>query len=152
MSKVGGASSTTGVANTTPTARPSSKASPTPASVLKAIPVYAPAAASPITSVTIDPANSSCAQIGGTCKLEVDIKFSSVQRGNVSFIIKYFDRCAGTTQDLAGAGFTPPGFNVVILDKSVTLPAGAKSAAVVVVTQSPSMAASAPITLGGDSC
>jgi len=150
LSRAGGA--TTGVAKTSPSAKPSSKSSPTPTNVLKGVPVYAPAAAAPITSVTIDPANSSCAQIGGSCKLEVDIKFSSVQRGNVSFIIKYFDRCAGTTQDLPGASFTPPGFNVVILDKTVTLPAGPKSAAVVAVTQSPSMAASAPITLGADSC
>ncbi len=150
LSRAGG--TTTGVANTSPSAKPSSKSSPTPTNVLKGVPVYAPAAAAPITSVTIDPANSSCAQIGGSCKLEVDIKFSSVQRGNVSFIIKYFDRCAGTTQDLPGASFTPPGFNVVILDKTVTLPAGPKSAAVVAVTQSPSMAASAPITLGADSC
>ena len=151
LSRAGG-TTTTGVAKTSPSAKPSSKSSPTPTNALKGVPVYAPAAAAPITSVTIDPANSSCAQIGGSCKLEVDIKFSSVQRGNVSFIIKYFDRCAGTTQDLPGASFTPPGFNVVILDKTVTLPAGPKSAAVVVVTQSPSTAASAPITLGADSC
>ena len=147
-----GSSTTTGVAGTSPSSKPSSKASPTPTNVLKDVPVYAPAAAAPITSVTIDPANSNCAQIGGSCKVEVDIKFSSVQRGNVSFIIKYFDRCAGTTQDLPGAAFTPPGFNHVILDKTVTLPAGPKAAAVVVVTQSPSTAASAPITLGADSC
>ena len=145
-------SSTTGVAHNSPSAKPSTKSSPTPTNVLKDVPVYAPAAAAPVTSVTIDPANSSCTQIGGSCKLEVDIKFSSVQRGNVSFIIKYFDRCAGTTQDLPGASFTPPGFNVVILDKTVTLPAGPKAAAVVVVTQSPSVAASAPITLGANSC
>ena len=150
LSKAG--SSTTGVANNSPSAKPSTKSSPTPTNVLKDVPVYAPAAAAPVTSVTIDPANSSCTQIGGSCKLEVDIKFSSVQRGNVSFIIKYFDRCAGTTQDVPGAGFTPPGFNVVILDKTVTLPAGPKAAAVVVVTQSPSVAASAPITLGANSC
>jgi hypothetical protein len=147
-----GGSSTTGAGNPSPSARPSTKSSPTPTNVLKDVPVYAPAAAAPVISVIIDPANSSCTQIGGSCKLEVDIKFSSVQRGNVSFIIKYFDRCAGSTQDLPGAGFTPPGFNVVILDKTVTLPAGPKAAAVVVVTQSPSVAASAPITLGANSC
>jgi hypothetical protein len=150
LSKAG--TTTSGVANTSPTSNPTSKSSPTPTNLLKDVPVYAPAAAAPVTSVIIDPANSSCTQIGGSCKLEVDIKFSSVQRGNVSFIIKYFDRCAGTTQDLPGASFTPPGFNVVILDKTVTLPAGPKSAAVVAVTQSPSVAASAPITLGANSC
>ena len=70
----------------------------------------------------------------------------------MSFIVKFFDRCNNTTTDLPGAAFTPPGFNLVILDKTVTLPAGAKSAAVVAVTQNPAAAASAPILLGSDSC
>ena len=145
-------SSTTPVASNSPSPSASHKPSPSPSTGIQAVPVYAPGAAAPITSVTIDPAASNCTQIGGSCKLEVDIKFSSVQRGNVSFIIKFFDRCAGTSQDLPGASFTPPGFNLVILDKTVTLPAGAKAAGVVVVTQSPSVAASAPLLLGADSC
>lgn len=148
--KLGGTS--TRVAGNSPSASPSHKASPTPTNVLQQVPVYAPAAAAPITSVTIDPASSSCTQIGGACKLEVDIKFSAVQRTNVSFIVKFFDRCKGTTTDLPGASFTPPGFNLVILDKTDQLPSDAKAGAVVVVTQSPAAAASAPILLGADSC
>ena len=132
-----------------PTASPKPSASPT--NVIQAVPVYAPAAATPVTSVIIDPANSSC-QINGPCKIEVDIKFSAPQHSNVSFIVKYFDRCKGTTTDLQGANFTPPGFNLVILDKSLTLPQGAKSAAIVAVTQTPAAAASAPVLLGADSC
>ncbi|HET7467806.1 MAG TPA: hypothetical protein VFL29_14200 [Candidatus Dormibacteraeota bacterium] len=150
LSKLG--SSSNPVAHTSPSPSPTHKASPTPTNVLKDVPVYAPAAAAPVTSVTIDPANSSCTQVSGSCKLEVDIKFSSVQRSNVSFIVKFFDRCSGTTTDLPGASFTPPGFNLVILDKTVQLPQGAKSAAVVAVTQTPAVAASAPILLGADSC
>jgi hypothetical protein len=147
-----GGSSTTQGGNPSPHPTASPKASPSPTNVLQQVPVYAPSAAAPVTSVVIDPANSNCQQIGGACKLEVDIKFSSVQRSNVSFIVKFFDRCTGTTTDLPGASFTPPGFNLVILDKTITLPAGAKSAAVVVVTQNPAAAASAPILLGSDSC
>ena len=115
------------------------------------MPVYAPAAAAPVTSVVIDPANSSC-QLGSPCKLEVDIKFSSAQRANVSMILKYFDRCTGTTTDFPGGSFTPPGYTLVIFDRTITLPAGSKSGAVVAVTQTPAAAASTPLTLGADSC
>jgi hypothetical protein len=146
----GGSTNTQARHSPGPTASPKASASPTNA--IQQVPVYAPAAAAPVTSVVIDPANSNCQQVSGACKLEVDIKFSSVQRSNVSFIVKFFDRCTGTTTDLPGASFTPPGFTLVILDKTVTLPAGAKSAAVVVVTQNPAAAASAPILLGADSC
>jgi hypothetical protein len=147
-----GGGPTSSRASTSPHPTASPKASASPTNAIQQVPVYAPAAAAPVTSVVIDPANSNCQQIGGACKLEVDIKFSSVQRGNVSFIVKFFDRCTGTTTDLPGAAFTPPGFTLVILDKTVTLPAGAKSAAVVVVTQNPAAAASAPILLGASSC
>jgi hypothetical protein len=140
------------LAKTSPHPTASAKASPTPTNSIQQVPVYAPSAAAPIISVVIDPANSSCAQIGGACKVEVDIKFSAVQRSNVSFILKFFDRCTGTTTDLPGAAFTPPGYTLVILDKTVTLPAGAKSGAVVAVTQNPSAAASTPVLLGADSC
>lgn len=146
-----GGTSTSTQAQATPHPSPTPKASPSPTNLLKDVPVYAPAAAAPVTSVVIDPANSNCT-INGACKIEVDIKFSSVQRNNVSFIVKFFDRCSGQTTDLPGTGFTPPGFNVVILDKSISLPQGAKSAAIVAVTQTPAVAASAPLLLGADSC
>ena len=145
-----------GSTNTIATASPhpsptAKKASPTPTNLLQQVPVYAPAAAAPVTSVVIDPANSNC-QLGSPCKLEVDIKFSSAQRTNVSMILKYFDRCTGTTTDFSGGSFTPPGYTLVIFDRTITLPAGSKSGAVVAVTQTPAAAASTPLTLGADSC
>src|SRR5579859_6712546 len=83
-------------AQTSPHPPASAKASASPTTAIQQVPVFAPAAAAPVTSVIIDPANSSC-QLAGPCKIEVDIKFSAVQRTNVSFIVKFFDRCTGTT-------------------------------------------------------
>jgi hypothetical protein len=82
----------------------------------------------------------------------VEIKFSTVQRANVSYVVKFFDRCAGTTVDLPGGSFTPPGFNVVDITAVPPLPTGAKSAAIVAVTTSPASAASAPLLLGAQTC
>ena len=124
-----------------------------------AVPTYAPSAADPVTSVVFcqaghcadSSADTSC-QLGGGCKVTVEIKFSAVQRGNVSYIVKFFDRCANTTTDLPGGSFTPPGFNIVDITSNPPLPSGAKSAAIVAVTTSPSSAASAPLLLGADTC
>ena len=107
-----------------------------------------------MTSVAFDPANpttTNC-QIGGACKVDAFIHFSSVQNTNVAFIVKFFDRCTGVTTDLPGGAFTPPGYNVVDIGPiTITLPS-AKSAALVAVTTSPASAASAPFLLGGESC
>jgi hypothetical protein len=142
----------------TPTASPtpghSPKASPTPISTgPQAVPAYAPAAAAPITSVAFLPAPDTQCQLGGGCKVTVEIKFSSAQSGNVAYVLKFFDRCSGQTTDLPGNNFTPPGFTTVdITTASVGLPSGAKSAGLVAVTTSPSTAASSALPLGGDSC
>jgi len=83
----------------------------------------------------------------------VEIKFSAVQRSDVAYVLKFFDRCTGTTTDLPGNHFTPPGFTTVdITTANVALPSGAKSAALVAVTTSPTSAASAPLMLGADTC
>lgn len=131
------------------------------------MPNFGPAAADPVTSVLFCSTATPC-KIGAgitpetgtacdltSCKVEVGIYFSGPQRSPVSFIIKFFDRCANTTKDLAGpAAYSPPGYVVVIAaDKWVVpIPAGTKSAAIVAVSQLPSVAASAPLMLGGESC
>jgi hypothetical protein len=145
---------TGGTPTPTPSAGHSPKASPTPISTgPQAVPTYAPAAAAPITSVDYLPAPDTQCALGGGCKVTVEIKFSSAQSGSVAYILKFFDRCSGQTTDLPGNNFTPPGFTTVdITTGSVALPAGAKSAALVAVTTSPSTAASPPLPLGGDSC
>lgn len=158
--------STVGKATATPSPpKGSPKTSPIPTNTggPQAVPTYAPAAAAPVTDVsfciqTTHPCEgftatdyTSCT-LNGSCKLAVEIKFSAVQRGNVAYIVKFFDRCAGTTTDLPGRSFAPPGYNRVDLTVVDALPSGVKSAAVVALTTSPAAAASAPLLLGSDTC
>ena len=161
--------STPGIAAHSPTARTSPKtspkASPTPAGPL-AVPNYGPASSAPITSVIICSTATPCNIPGSSpetatacdltsCKLEVGIYFSGPQRVPVSYILKFFDRCTGTTTDLPGPNaYTPPGYNIVIPTDhlAVAIPSGVKSGALVAVAQQPAVAASAPLMLGADSC
>jgi hypothetical protein len=125
---------------------------------------FGPAAADPVTKVqfcsTTTPCNlgsstpaetaTSC-DLKTSCKVEVGIYFSSQQKVPVGFALKFYDRCTGTTTDLPGPNnYTPPGYTVVILEKNVTLPAGAKSAALIAVSTVPAVAASAPLLLGSE--
>ena len=139
----------------TPSAKGSPKASPTPTSTggPQAVPTYAPASAPPVVSVVFLP-DSSC-KLNSTCRVDVEMKYSSAQSGQLGYILKFFDRCTGTTTNLPGRSFKPsggfiradPGFEVV------TLPTGAKSAALVAVSTTPAAAASAPLLLGStDTC
>lgn len=158
--------STTSVVTRTPTPpKPSPKVSPTPTSTggPQAVPTYAPASAAAVTNVAfcIQPTHlcsgltapdyTNC-RLNSSCKVMVEIKFSSPQHGKVAYIVKFFDRCTGTTTDLPGNGFTPNGFTRVDIQRALSLPSGAKSAALVAVTTSPAAAASAPLLLGGDAC
>src|ERR1700674_4443787 len=163
-------STTTGGVTTSPSARTSPKTSPktsptaTPGPL--AVPNFGPASAAPITSVIICSAATPCNIPGSasetatacdlaSCKLEVGIYFSGPQRVPVSYILKFFDRCTGTTTDLPGPNpYTPPGYNIVIPTDhwSVSIPSGVKSGALVAVAQQPAVAASAPLMLGGDTC
>ena len=160
--------STAGVVTHTPSPgkspKPTAKTTPTPTGGgLQAVPIYAPAAATPVTSVafciaTTHPCGGLTAsdytncKLNGPCKVMVEIKFSTPQNGKVAYITNFFDRCTGTTTPLPGGGFTPTGFTRVDIQRVLTLPAGAKSAALVAVTTSPTAAASAPLLLGGDTC
>ncbi len=135
---------------TSPKASPS--ASPTQQGPL-AVPNYGPATAAPVTSIAFltDAADTSCT-LNGSCKVTVEMKFSSPQRSDVAYTLKFFDRCTGTTTDLPGSHFTPPGFTRVDITAVVNMPTGAKSAALVAVSTTPAAAASAPLLLGSDSC
>ena len=151
-----GKNSTTtgGTPSPSPSAKQSPKASPSPVSTgPKAVPSYAPAAADPITSVGYLPEPDTSCSLGGACKVTVEMKFSTVQRGSIAYTLKFFDRCTGQTTDLPGNNFTPPGFTTVdITTAGISLPPGAKSAALVAVTNSPAVAASPPLLLGADTC
>jgi hypothetical protein len=129
---------------------------------------YGPAAEAPITKVVICTTATPCPIGAGippetgttcdlnSCKIEVAIYFSAPQRTPVEYMVKFFDRCANTTKDLPGPNpYTPPGYVVVIPTNTnwpVSIPSGTKSAAIVVVTKQPTVAASAPFLLGGESC
>jgi hypothetical protein len=148
---------------TSPKASP--KASPTATSTggTQAVPTYAPASATPVTSVAfciqsthpcqgVSATDYTNCKLSGPCKVMVEMKFSTVQNGKVGYSLKFFDRCTGITTNLPGTSFTPTGFIRVDLLKVVTLPSGSKSAALVAVSNSPAAAASAPLLLGSDTC
>jgi hypothetical protein len=130
------------------------------------VPNFGPSSAAPITSVIICSTATPCNISGSppeiatacdltSCHVEVGIYFSSAQKVPVAYVLKFFDRCTGTTTDLPGPNaYTPPGYLIVIpVEKwPVTLPSGVKSGALVAVAQQPTVAASTPLMLGGDSC
>jgi hypothetical protein len=165
-----GGGAVTGGGTPSPSARTSPKASPktspTATTGPLAVPNYGPASIAPITSVIICSTATPCNVPGSApetatacdltaCKVEVGIYFSGAQRVPVSYILKFFDRCTGTTTDLPGPNpYTPPGYNIVIPTDHwpVSIPSGVKSGALVAVAQQPAVAASTPLLLGGTSC
>ena len=83
--------------------------------------------------------------------------FSTSQKSvSVSYTLKFFNRCTGQTTDLPGAKSTTPasGYIVSVPTEHLTVrvPSGVKSGALVAVSQTPGVAASAPLLLGADSC
>jgi hypothetical protein len=150
-SSVGGVVTHTPTPGKTP--KPTAKATPTPTNPggLQTVPTYAPASAPPVSSVVFLP-DTTC-KLNSTCKVDVEMRYSSAQSGTLGYVLKFFDRCTGATTSLPGRSFKPsggfiradPGF------QTVTLPT-AKSAALVAVSTTPAAAASAPLLLGADSC
>jgi len=150
---------------TSPGTSPS--ASPTTKGPL-AVPNYGPASADPITKVQICTTASPCNIPGSTaetgsacdlssCRVEVAIYFSAVQKSTqVSYTIKFFDRCTGVTTDLPGPSATTPASGYIVAIPTdhwpVSIPSGAKSGAIVAVAQKPAVARSQPLLLGADTC
>jgi hypothetical protein len=132
----------------TPKATPSPTNNPGPL----AVPTYAPSSAAPVTGVAFLP--DTVCHLNSRCTVDVEMKYSPAQSGQLGYVLKFFDRCTGTTTTLPGRAFktqtafvrADPGF------ETVTLPAGAKSAAIVAVSSTPAAAASAPLLLGSDTC
>lgn len=156
-----------GRVHTTPSPHASSspKASPSPsAGTIHEIPTLAPATAGQVKAVQFCTTSTPCpftndkdtaCTLGGSCAVDVGVIFTSAYTGKYSYDILFFDRCTGATpttllshQD-SSTGFTI-GEPAALLN--LQLPAGAKSAALLVVTQTPAMAQSAPLLLGADSC
>ena len=83
--------------------------------------------------------------------------FSTSQKSvPVSYTLKFFNRCTGVTTDLPGAQTTTPASGYIVSvptdHLTVRIPSGVKSGALVAVSQTPAVAASAPLLLGADSC
>lgn len=81
--------------------------------------------------------------------------FTAVQKSTqISYILKFFDRCTGQTTDLPGAGTTTPSTGYIVSiptdHLSVSIPVGVKSGALVAVSQTPAVAASAPLLIGSE--
>jgi hypothetical protein len=156
-----------GQVHTTPSPHASSspKASPSPsAGTIHDIPTLAPATAGQVKAVQFCTTNTPCpytndkdtaCTLGGSCAVDVGVIFTSAYTGKYSYDILFFDRCTGATPTTllshpdSSTGFTI-GEPAALLN--LQLPAGAKSAALFVVTQTPAMAQSAPLLLGADSC
>jgi hypothetical protein len=152
---------------TSPKATP--KTSPTAVgTALQAVPTYAPLASAPITSVQFCLPAATCAggtsadtncQLGGPCHIDIGIYWTG--QGSVTsltYTLKFFDQCAGKDQTVFNRADNtkaiaqqiswipaPPG------GYSVTLPTGAKAAAIVAVvtTDKGVTAASKPYDLPG---
>jgi hypothetical protein len=147
----------------TPTSTPSNKAP-------LAVPTtFGPSSAEAVKSVQICSQASPCNIPGSSaetatscdlssCKLEVAMYFTAVQKSTpISYIVKFFDRCTGQTTDLPGAGTTTPASGYIVAiptdHLSVSIPSGVKSGALVAVSQTPAVAASAPLLIGSsNSC
>jgi hypothetical protein len=154
-------------ATASPKTTPSTAASPS-GKTPQAVPAtFGPASADPITKVQFCTTATPCPIAVGTpsetgttcdlssCKVEVAVYFSSPQKSvQVSYVLKFFDRCSGQTTDLPGpsASTASSGYIVAIpADKwPVNIPAGAKSGALIAVAQKPAVAASQPLMLGSD--
>jgi len=135
---------------------------------LKPVPNYGPTSAAPVTKVQICTTDSPCSIPGSaaesktvcslsSCRLEAAIYFSTSQKSVlVSYTVKFFDRCTGQTTDLPGAKSTTPASGYIVSvptdHLTVRIPGGVKSGALVAVSQTPGVAASAPLLLGADSC
>ena len=79
--------------------------------------------------------------------------FTAVQKSTpISYIVKFFDRCTGQTTDLPGAGTTTPASGYIVAiptdHLTVNVPSNVKSGALVAVSQTPAVAASAPLLIG----
>jgi hypothetical protein len=167
----GGVASSSPTPKTSPKASP--KASPTPTgAALHPVPDYAPATNPPLTSVKfcsqaapcafgggVPPATDTNCTLAGPCHVDIAAYWTGTI-STLSFTVEFFDRCSSSS-DASTVVFQRNYSNVgkFSFDPApaggfpVTLPTGAKAAALVVVADTGTVkAASAPMLLGADSC
>jgi hypothetical protein len=168
----GGVASASPSAKTSPKTSPKATPSPTGVALLP-IPDYAPTANSPLTSVKfcspaapcvfgggVAPAVDTNCTLAGPCHVDIAAYWTGTTVSTLIFSVEFFDRCnnpdnASTVvfqrnySNVGKFSFDPApagGF-------PLTLPAGAKAAALVLVVDTGTVKAeSAPLLLGSDSC
>jgi len=159
--------------NTSPSSHPSGTSKPSPGTTPtgggpQTVPSYGPATAAPVSKIQICTTGAPCSIPGSSaetgsvcdlasCKVEVAIYFTAVQKSvQVSYTLKFFDRCTGLTTDLPGTKTTTPSSGWIVAIPTdhllVNIPGGVKSGALVAVSDQPAVAASAPLLLGSDTC
>jgi hypothetical protein len=134
-------------------ARPAVAPSP-PTATLRPVQQPAPAAAGPITAVTGQRLQATCAS-GKVCPVRVYVRLNQQQVAqNVAWTFQIVDRCTGTAVTRAGVDVTAQaGWSYVFGTTYLQLPRG-KALAVVAITSSPARASSAPLLVPprGGSC
>jgi hypothetical protein len=167
-------------AKASPTAKTSPKSSPRPTPspigvALLPVPNYGPTANPPLTSVKfcspaapcvfgggVPPATDTHCTLGGTCHVDIAAYWSGKTVNTLTFTIEFFDRCnnpSNTSTSVFQHSYSNVAPYAPIYDPApsggfkLTLPSGAKAAALVVIADTGSVkAASAPFPLGADSC
>jgi hypothetical protein len=146
LSKIGG-SSTNHVANNSPSANPSHKASPTPTNVLREPQPVAPLAAAPLASAQFCQPTNPCrggvtqlfaCQLPGPCRLDIGIYLSG-NAAQVTYQVQFFDKCSGATTTILGPKTDSINGQRIWLPApsngwSVTLPSAKAAAVYIVVT------------------
>ncbi|HEV2218195.1 MAG TPA: hypothetical protein VGV88_11555 [Candidatus Dormibacteraeota bacterium] len=157
-----------------PSAKPKSSPSPSTAGLLP-IPDFGPQANPPLTAVKfctpaapcvfgggVPPAQDTNCTLGGACHVDIAATWSGNTVTTLTFTVEFFDRCNNpsnaTTEvfkrtDQGVARFRPTYDPAPAGGFPLTLPPGAKAAALVLVADTGSVkAASAPLLLGASSC
>lgn len=139
----GGLAATTPTPSPRPTASASAEATPPPAP---------PVATGSVKAVTVA-ANGPCAA-GGSCALEVTVEFPlTTADTEVAWSVAATDVCSGGTTALGTQHVTAQtGWNHVIGDTTVTLPAARGPLRLVATTSSPGTASSPPLQVGSGAC
>ena len=142
-----------GSTSTLPTAAPATGTKPSAAPSLAPQPSAAPASAAGVDSITLTRTGGSC-QPGSGCELEVSVRFPlTASPQDFAWTIQAVDACTGAITDLGQDHVTAQtGWNNVIGDRSVTLPASKGSLKLVAVTSTPARAGSPPLQIPGGSC
>jgi hypothetical protein len=125
---------------------------PAPAATAVAYVPPAPPSLGRMRGVALNPGGN--CQVGGRCSATVDMRFAGAGSPTaLAWKIVFYDGCDGTWSPLENGSFAAPaGWNHVISDASVAVPASLHRGRLVAVTSSPNAVASDPVEVSGPDC